>query len=144
MRRPDELLHWVLLALCVSALGLSLILRVDEQQTVTLRLSGSPLPSICTFKRLLGVDCPGCGLTRSFISLAHGDVRSAWKFNPAGPLFFAIVLFQLPYRALQIWRLRRGLQELRLVALDAWCLWLLAAALMAQWIVLTAARALAQ
>lgn len=63
-------------------------------------------------RRMTGLDCPGCGLTRSFVSLAHGQWAAAWSYHPAGPLLFAVVAFQLPWRAAQLWRIRRGLPEM--------------------------------
>lgn len=45
---------------------------------------------ICGVHRVTGLPCPGCGLTRAFISLAHGDVRSALGANP-----FALLLYPL-------------------------------------------------
>jgi len=31
----------------------------------------------CPFHAATGLDCPGCGGTRAFLALAHGDVRAA-------------------------------------------------------------------
>jgi hypothetical protein len=139
-RRGDMLLHWVLLILCTAVVSVSFVLRIPDGEHVVAPMVNRPLPCICTFKRLAGIDCPGCGLTRSFISLAHGDIRSAWSHNPAGPLFFALVLFQVPYRSLQILRLRWGLTELSLGVFANCVLWLLVFALVAQWVVSTAIR----
>lgn len=38
----------------------------------------------CPFHHLWGVSCPTCGTTRSLWSIMHGDVLSAWTFNPVG------------------------------------------------------------
>ena len=91
------------------------------------------LPGVCTFKRFTGIGCPGCGLTRSFISIAHGKLRAAWNYNPAGILMFAAAVFQIPYRMAQIVRLRRGRPAWRLRRLD-WALWFIVFALLAEWI----------
>ncbi len=40
----------------------------------------------CPFKYLTGVPCPGCGTTRSVISLVHGDLHRALFYNPLGLL----------------------------------------------------------
>ena len=49
--------------------------------------------SICGFKSLTNLPCPGCGLTHSFCALGKGDVGSAFGFNLLGPpLFFALVV----------------------------------------------------
>lgn len=36
----------------------------------------------CTFKRLYGIPCPGCGGTRAVISLLHGDLIEAVYYHP--------------------------------------------------------------
>jgi len=46
----------------------------------------------CLFKRLTHLPCPGCGMTRSLVHLAHGDLVGALLFNPVGPLLFAMLL----------------------------------------------------
>ena len=50
------------------------------------------LPSICAFHDLTGLPCPGCGLTRSWVSLAHGHWREALVWHPLGPLLFLTAL----------------------------------------------------
>lgn len=54
------------------------------------------LPETCTLHTRFGIDCPGCGLTRSFIHLAHGEVAAAWGLNPVGLFWFAFVVWQIP------------------------------------------------
>ena len=41
---------------------------------------------LCVFRRLTGIPCPGCGLTRAFQALAVGDAGSALAFHPLAPL----------------------------------------------------------
>jgi hypothetical protein len=38
--------------------------------------------SVCLWRAVLGVPCPGCGMTRALLSLARGDLHAAWQFNP--------------------------------------------------------------
>ena len=82
---------------------------------------------------MTGIDCPGCGLTRSFIRLVRGDVLGAWSFNPAGTLVFAVVVFQVPYRSWQIWRLAKGFPP-RPWYQGAHFLWVVVIGLFAQWL----------
>jgi len=50
------------------------------------------LPGLCVFHRLTGWDCPGCGMTRSWICLLKGDWQQAWAWHPFGiPLALAFV-----------------------------------------------------
>jgi hypothetical protein len=134
-RRPDTLYHVVLLTICSAVISLALVLSVRAQTQVVLPVLGSPLPELCMMRRYTGVGCPGCGMTRCFISLAHGDLRSAWSYNPAGLLLFVIMAFQIPFRAVQLWRIRRGLPELRFGWWAQWWLGTVAVAMLAQWIV---------
>ena len=41
----------------------------------------------CPFLKVTGLPCPGCGMTRSCISLLRGDWAEVWRLNPFGPLF---------------------------------------------------------
>jgi hypothetical protein len=131
--RPDTLYHIVLLALSACIVLLSVLLSIRGSTQVVLPLVQVPLPELCTFRRFVGLDCPGCGLTRSFISLAHGEVAAAWSYNPAGLLLFAIVVVQIPFRVYQLWRIRRGQRELSLPLAAQIIFAVLGIALVAQW-----------
>ena len=133
--RGDAPLHWTLLWLSAGVLLLALVLETRGEETVVVPVLNLPLPGTCSYKRLVGKECPGCGLTRCFISAAHGDWARAWKFNPAGIYFFAVVLCQLPYRAWQLWRMHRGQDELDGGRLTMFVLGILIAGLLVQWVV---------
>ena len=125
--------HWALMLTAAAVIALAMLLSVRGESQVALPLVGGPLPELCGWKRFFGVSCPGCGLTRCFISLAHGDLPAAWHFNPAGILLFAGVAFQVPYRAAQLWRLRRGRPALRVPGVLA-LVWTAVALLLLQWL----------
>ena len=55
-----------------------------------------PLPESCMTRLQFGIDCPGCGLTRSFIHLAHGEFSEAWRLNWGSIPVFLLVIFQIP------------------------------------------------
>lgn len=44
-------------------------------------------PVLCVSRLLVGVPCGGCGLTRAFVSLAHGEWRAALDYNLLSPLW---------------------------------------------------------
>ncbi|MGH9456563.1 MAG: DUF2752 domain-containing protein [Thermoanaerobaculia bacterium] len=50
-----------------------------------------PDREVCWSRLVLGRPCPGCGLTRSFVAAARGDIPRASAWNPAGPPLFALV-----------------------------------------------------
>lgn len=48
--------------------------------------SAHPGPTLCLFKRLTGVACPACGLTRAASLFAHGRIAEGFALHPAVPL----------------------------------------------------------
>ncbi|MEN9206789.1 MAG: DUF2752 domain-containing protein [Gloeomargarita sp. GMQP_bins_120] len=43
---------------------------------------------VCPLYHVTGIPCPSCGLTRSFMALARGDILQAVRFHAFGPLLF--------------------------------------------------------
>lgn len=70
---------------------------------------------LCWSRILLDRDCPGCGLTRSFVSLAGGDLRRSFSCNPTGPLLFGGILLLTLLHALRL----SGLPLRHLRSIDA-------------------------
>jgi hypothetical protein len=68
-------------------------------------LFGYTIPSLCMFHNITGFDCPGCGITRSFIFALHGQWYNSYLMHLWGIPLAAIVAFQIPYR---IWRAAGG------------------------------------
>ena len=46
----------------------------------------------CMFRNVTGLHCPGCGMTRATHALMHGDVATAFRFNPVGFVLFPVAL----------------------------------------------------
>ena len=51
--------------------------------------------SICLFKNVFGIECPGCGMTRAVFSLLQGDMSKAYHFNKGVYLVFPILSYVL-------------------------------------------------
>lgn len=49
--------------------------------------------TVCGFKNLTGLPCPGCGLTHSFCALGKGALGDAFAYNAIGPPLFLTLLF---------------------------------------------------
>jgi hypothetical protein len=77
---PFTLSLW---ALCAGALGLSFVLPTTD----------SPWVSICWFYNLSNIPCPGCGLTRAFLFISHGEWVKAWNWNPFGFAWYSLALY---------------------------------------------------
>jgi hypothetical protein len=43
-------------------------------------------PILCPFRRVTGLPCPTCGLSRSWSALLHGRIQESVAFHPLGPL----------------------------------------------------------
>ncbi len=56
------------------------------------------LPHFCLFDKVVGVQCPVCGVTRAFCKLSDGHIAEAGKLNFS--VFFIVLFFvvQIPLR----------------------------------------------
>jgi hypothetical protein len=50
------------------------------------------LPSICIFRNLTGIKCPGCGMTRAVLSVLHLRFAEAFSYNKLIVLVFPLGL----------------------------------------------------
>jgi hypothetical protein len=66
------------------------LLRIDGGQV--LWPGGAALGATCWSRELLGLTCPMCGLTRSVIALAHGELGASLAFHPGGVLVVLMLL----------------------------------------------------
>ncbi len=41
---------------------------------------------LCQFRVIFGMPCPGCGMTRAFLSVLHGQWQQAFFYHPLWPL----------------------------------------------------------
>ena len=80
-RTPNDRWISILTAAVLSLAGLLAMLQRTGHG-----LSGV---TMCVSRGLFGLECPGCGLTRSFVALAGGEFSRAVAFNPLGPVLFA-------------------------------------------------------
>ena len=48
----------------------------------------------CLFKTVFHIECPGCGITRAYISLLSLDIRQAFAYNAA---FWTVPVYGLVY-----------------------------------------------
>lgn len=87
--------HAIVLLLCAGAMAAAVLLRTNGQG---LSLFGYPWPLHCRLYETFGVKCALCGMSRSFSSLAHGDLAAGLRFHPLGPAVFALFGLEIVYR----------------------------------------------
>ena len=87
---------WIACAIIV--LSLVLTVRRSDEHAAFCFLPDWPIPSTCPSQVIFHVECPGCGLTRSFIFLAHGRWQEAFARHRVGWLMALAVVLQIPYR----------------------------------------------
>jgi len=120
--RPDQ--QWVYAAFAAVLLGSMFVPRELVEEG----------PVICTFRRLLDLPCPGCGMTRSLVASGHGAWSAAADFHAFGVALWASLWIALVGRGLQRWRgwrvtvFPRGIWRspagrLFLAAWMGWALW---------------------
>lgn len=78
-----------------AALITAVILVVMFAASAIYSPPGGNYYSICGFRNLTGLPCPGCGLTHSFCSIGKADIAAGFDYNAMGPVLFiyAILLF---------------------------------------------------
>lgn len=56
----------------------------------------------CPIRYLTGVPCPTCGMTRSFMAIARGDLGAAIQYHWFGPLLFTVGLVAIVHLSLEL------------------------------------------
>ncbi len=46
----------------------------------------------CTFRKLTGLECPGCGMTRAAHAALNGRLAQAFSFNPVGMILLPLAM----------------------------------------------------
>jgi hypothetical protein len=102
----ERRLAWFALV-CLSAMFiLSMAWRPADEQAFIL----------CPFRALTGLLCPGCGMTRAFCALGHGELRRAIHFNALSPLLYLsliVVWIGAAATVLNLPKVRAALMRLR-------------------------------
>lgn len=120
-------MHWqrlsLVLAVLIMAGWAALQLRAHGPAGVTF------LPG-CQFRRLTGLECPGCGMTRATYALLHGHVMDAFRFNPLGMVLMPLACLGLLLEAIAWvskkpfpWRLRPGAAVSRCMLWSLFAFW---------------------
>lgn len=127
------LLRALVVALALGGVVAGLLLEPAGSGPGRLSFAGFTLPGVCVLNELTGIPCPGCGLTRAWVSALHGALGESLAHHPLGWLVLLYVLAQgvrhaawlaLPGRRERVerlgGRLDRGALVLGVLLLVAW------------------------
>ena len=92
----EEQIYQFLAAVIIIAF--SLILKPGTSQDDRVTIFGFKTPVLCIHRLIYNKPCAGCGLTRSFVSFAHGDFEASYRYHKLGIPLYLLVLFQIPIR----------------------------------------------
>jgi len=83
-------------------------------------------PLFCPIKRILGIECPTCGMTRAVYLLLHGNIKQSIEFNPLG-IIVVLMLFVWSIDILPIisvrWKRFMGYSQTALIII-LYCGWI--------------------
>jgi hypothetical protein len=78
----DKRLVWAARGVLFAVAGSGALLALFQVDVV----AHLPHVTICLFRTLLGIDCPGCGLTRGLLMLGQLNGAGALGMNPLAPV----------------------------------------------------------
>ena len=54
----------------------------------------------CVFRKVTGLECPGCGMTRATHAALHGRIGDAFQFNPIGMVLLPLAMVGIAIEAI--------------------------------------------
>jgi hypothetical protein len=120
----DRQSHITWLTVFLLLLLVPSLIAFDPAQGSSLRLFGWSLPSACPSRQYLDFECPGCGLTRSFVAVTHGEWGFSFACHRLGILLYIFFALRVPVHA---WLLARPHEAGRPALVkayngSAWCM----------------------
>lgn len=76
----------------------AVILTYVISALLPLRVLNGVHATLCPFRALTGLPCPGCGMTHAFVCLGHGNLALAWHYNALSIPLYAFSLVWLAGR----------------------------------------------
>lgn len=93
---------------------------------------GVPFLPGCLFRRLTGLDCPGCGMTRAAAASLNGRWVEAFALNPLGMVLLPLAMIGLLPETFNwvskkplAWRLRPGILTTYVIVGSIFAFWIL-------------------
>jgi hypothetical protein len=77
------------IVILLHLLAIPMVLRADREFVY---FGSTALPEMCSLRKVYGVPCPTCGMTRGLVLSLHGQVQDAIETNAAAPALAALSL----------------------------------------------------
>lgn len=84
----------LIVAICTFAILIAVLLT-PTAPGASLTFAGLQLPPTCGSVRTLGIECPGCGLTRSWVSAVHFRLSESFAHHRLGWLVLLYAMLQI-------------------------------------------------
>lgn len=109
-----------ILIACAGILVLSAVMVVVPPDRVAFVFAPDRVvPHLCWSQSLAQFNCPGCGVTRSIISLTHGSLDESLRYHRLGWALWLLFALEIPYRAARLlgWQSPRWLGRIERLTL---------------------------
>jgi uncharacterized protein DUF2752 len=123
--------HLPILLMSLAVIGLAILFQVTPDGS-GITVFGKRLPESCLIKSTSGESCPGCGLTRSFVTGIRLDLN-AFRFHPIGPILLLVLVAQVPYRGYRLLQGRPVVPKREISNWPLYALGLIALGLIGTW-----------
>jgi hypothetical protein len=107
----DNVTHITYLVIISVIVFLPFFISYNSPQERHLYIGGFEIPGLCLTNHLFKIQCPGCGLTRSFVLLTHGRIGESLATHRLGIVLYLYFLLLLAYRVYCIFNQGRELPE---------------------------------
>ncbi|MFC1479695.1 DUF2752 domain-containing protein, partial [Planctomycetota bacterium] len=94
----DKTTHIAYLIIIGLILLLPFVMSFNPDQPGNINILGINLPGLCLSYSLFKTSCPGCGMTRSFVLLAHGRISDSLHCHRLGIVIYLYFVLLFLYR----------------------------------------------
>jgi len=130
----DRASHITYLAIFLVFILAPFLFELHPTSTQPLTFFGYAPPPGCPSQYYFHLECPGCGITRSFVAFAHGEWALSWHYHRIGILLYLFFAARVPVHAWLLYRPKSAAHPL-LEGVYNVSAWIMIALLLLNWLV---------